>query len=121
MICFWLVGSVPWPSLSSPPLPRGAFSLKPSQNRGLLPPGGIYIAGGIVPRLMGRVRALQEAFLMRRGRERFQGILQARTGHARARGRRGAWGVRLRRGCVGGGAAQGGSRAWMEWQKGPRA
>lgn len=39
--------------------------------------GGIYIAGGIVPRLMGRVRALQEAFLMRRGRERFQGILQS--------------------------------------------
>ncbi|GBF98951.1 glucokinase [Raphidocelis subcapitata] len=39
--------------------------------------GGVYIAGGIVPRLMERAGALRGAFLMPRGRERFQGILQS--------------------------------------------
>jgi hypothetical protein len=38
--------------------------------------GGVYVAGGIVPRLMERVGALREAFYMRKGRERFTGILQ---------------------------------------------
>ncbi|KAI8474260.1 MAG: glucokinase [Monoraphidium minutum] len=55
--------------------------------------GGVYVAGGIVPRLMDRSAGLKEArpegvargpsgglkeaFMMRKGRERFQGILQS--------------------------------------------
>lgn len=35
----------------------------------------MYVAGGIVPRLMDRKSALKQAFLMKKGRERFQGIL----------------------------------------------
>lgn len=39
--------------------------------------GGVYIAGGITPKLMKRVTAgaLVEGFLMRKGRERFHDIL----------------------------------------------
>jgi hypothetical protein len=40
--------------------------------------GGVYVAGGIVPRLMERSGVLREAFLMRKGRERFHGILRVR-------------------------------------------
>mmetsp|Transcript_32908 Transcript_32908/g.72684 ORF Transcript_32908/g.72684 Transcript_32908/m.72684 type:complete len:410 (-) Transcript_32908:761-1990(-) len=40
--------------------------------------GGVYIAGGITPKLMQRVKAgsLLEGFLMRKGRERFHEILK---------------------------------------------
>lgn len=48
----------------------GAMALR------FLAKGGVYVAGGIVPRLMDRVGALREAFLMRKGRQRFQEILQ---------------------------------------------
>lgn len=42
-----------------------------------LPAGGVYIAGGITPKLMKRVQhgALLEGFLMKKGRERFHQIL----------------------------------------------
>jgi len=41
--------------------------------------GGVYVAGGIVPRLLNRVArgGLRDAFLMPKGRERFREILGA--------------------------------------------
>lgn len=41
--------------------------------------GGVFIAGGIVPRLMERVRqgVLLDAFVNRTARERFQALLQS--------------------------------------------
>ncbi len=41
-------------------------------------PGGVYIAGGIVPRLMDRVNKgyLLDAFINKAGRPRFSGILE---------------------------------------------
>jgi glucokinase len=40
--------------------------------------GGVYIAGGITPRVMQRVQqgTLLEGFLMKTGRQRFSGLLQ---------------------------------------------
>jgi hypothetical protein len=126
--CLWLLNGGLWPEVpahlpaSCPPSPLSSFSHYPALHPSIIiqkhpvspsfhfnlafnptPPlslctGGVYIAGGIVPRLMDRVGALREAFLMRKGRERFQGILQV-IGGIHGLGFRWGWCSGGRRAC----------------------
>lgn len=52
--------------------------ISPAPAPSSLPPGGVYIAGGITPKLLPRIQAgsLLEGFLMRKGRAPFVAILK---------------------------------------------